>query len=207
MSTHSDTAPFLVGERYLIGEAVGHGGTAVVHRAWDSVLNRDVAVKMLARLAMDGSARARFEDEGQTLARLNHPGLTTLFDAGTEQGRPYLVMEFVEGQTLGEYCRRHWPSTDEVMTIGAALAETLAYVHSCGIVHRDVKPSNVLLGPEQRVRLADFGIARLLESVVRHTETGLTVGTVAYLAPNRSAAKRSPGPPTSTPSAWSCWRR
>jgi hypothetical protein len=185
MSTNNDTAPAVLGDRYLVGEAIGRGGTAVVHRAWDSVLNRDVAVKMLTGLTLDPTARARFEDEGHTLARLNHPGLTTLFDAGTEQDRPYLVMELVAGPTLAEHCRQRWLYPEDVMAIGAALAETLAYVHGCGIVHRDIKPSNVLLGIDQRVRLADFGIARLLESSVRHTGTGLTMGTMAYLAPEQ----------------------
>jgi serine/threonine protein kinase len=185
VNTTSDTAPSLLGDRYLLCEQIGRGGTAVVHRAWDRMLDRDVAVKMLDGQAMGGSARARFEDEGQTLARLSHPGLITLFDTGLDQGRPYLVMELVRGQTLTARCRQDALAADEVTRIGTALAETLAYVHASGIVHRDVKPSNVLLGDDGRVRLADFGIARLLGSTVRHTDTGVTLGTATYLAPEQ----------------------
>jgi len=185
VSTFSETAPSLLASRYLVGGELGRGGMAIVYRAWDSVLNRDVAVKMLANLVMDATARARFELEGETLAKLNHPGLTMLFDAGTHDDRPYLVMELVQGDTLAELCRQRRLTPGEVAAIGAPLADTLHYVHGCGIVHRDIKPSNVLIGTDQRVRLADFGIARLLDSAVRHTVTGVTVGTAAYLAPEQ----------------------
>ena len=181
----SETTPSLIGERYLIGGELGRGGMAVVHRAWDCVLNRDVAVKMLSGLTMDSTARDRFQHEGELLARLSHPGLIILFDAGTHDDRPYLVMELITGGTLTDSIRAHRPTLDEVAAIGAALADTLAYVHECGIVHRDVKPSNVLIGTDRRVWLADFGIAKLLDSAVRHTATGLTVGTAAYLSPEQ----------------------
>ena len=181
----ADLMPLLLGGRYLVGAVLGRGGMAVVYRAWDSVLNRDVAVKVLSGLVVEPAARARFEAEGQILAELNHPGLTMLHDAGTEDDRPYLVMELVEGTTLTDLYQRQFLDPVEVATIGAALGDALAYVHARGIAHRDVKPSNVLIDHDRRVRLADFGIARLLDNATRHTATGLIMGTAAYLPPEQ----------------------
>ncbi len=177
--------PALLGDRYLLGRELGHGGMAVVYQAWDSRLDRDVAVKVMREVVRDPAHRERFQVEGQTLAGLSHPGLIMLLDAGTEGDRPFLVMELVTGETLADLTRRRWLGVPEVAAIGRALAEALSYVHGQGIVHRDVKPSNVLVGPDERIRLADFGIARLLDSPVRHTATGLMLGTAAYLSPEQ----------------------
>jgi serine/threonine protein kinase len=175
----------LLGGRYHVGEEIGQGGMGVVHRAWDVQLKRYVAVKLLRDLAMDPVGRARFQAEGETLARLSHPGLITVFDAQTEGDRPYLVMELVDGESLTERCRSRWLELDEVTTLGAELAEALAHVHDHRIVHRDIKPGNVLISREGQVKLADFGVARLLDGFTRHTATGITIGTAAYLSPEQ----------------------
>jgi eukaryotic-like serine/threonine-protein kinase len=193
MAGFTDQVPSLLASRYLVGAQIARGGMSVVYRAWDSVLNRDVAVKMLDLFVADPAARERFTAEGQTLSGLNHPGLTMLFDAGAHDDRPYLVMELVDGDTLTQHYRRWHLDRGEVISIGIALAEALTYVHGCGIVHRDIKPSNVLIGRDRRVRLADFGIARLLGDASIHTATGVTVGTAAYLSPEQVRGEPATG--------------
>ncbi|HEU4810693.1 MAG TPA: protein kinase, partial [Nocardioides sp.] len=118
-------------------------------------------------------------------AGLSHSGLVTVLDAGITSEQPYLVMEFVEGPTLKQRCAEQALDAQLVADIGAQVAEALAYAHAQGVVHRDVKPANVLLGPKGRTKLADFGIARLIGDTVRHTQTGHAIGTAAYLAPEQ----------------------
>jgi serine/threonine protein kinase len=181
----------VVGDRYVLGEVIGRGGMADVYRAEDRVLRRPVAVKVMREVAADPRERARFAGEARTLARLSHPGLVPVLDAGTSQERPYLVMELVEGPSLAECCRGVALDPPRVAAIGAELATALAYVHACGVVHRDIKPSNVLLDRSDRVRLTDFGIARLLsDDASGYTATGTTIGTAAYLAPEQVRGER-----------------
>lgn len=177
--------PDLLAGRYLLGDVIGRGGMGVVQRAWDTHLDRYVAVKLLRDLAMDPANRARFSAEGKTLAALNHPGLITLFDAATEGDEPYLVMELVEGPSLKERCNGVGMTVGEVAAIGIPLADALAYVHGQHIVHRDLKPSNVLFSADGRVKLADFGVARLIDGVTQDTASGFTIGTAAYLSPEQ----------------------
>jgi serine/threonine protein kinase len=175
----------LLSDRYELGDVIGRGGMGVVHRAWDRHLQRDVAVKILRNFTVSPVGRARFRDEGATLARLSHPGLITLFDAQTEDDEPYLVMELVEGEPLNELCAGRGLSITDVATFGAALAEALDHVHRRRVIHRDIKPSNVLIGRDGRVKLADFGVARLIDDLTRYTATGMTMGTVGYLSPEQ----------------------
>lgn len=175
--------------RYLLTEVIGRGGMADVYRATDQVLHREVAVKILRETA-DGPQRGRFTAEARTLASLSHPGLITLLDAGFQADHPYLVMELVEGSTLSAVIAQASPSPSRVARIGAALAEALAYAHGAGVVHRDVKPSNVLVCGEERVLLADFGIARLIDATEHHTRTDEAVGSPAYLAPEQVAGEQ-----------------
>lgn len=175
----------VLADRYRLEEIIGRGGMAEVWLATDSVLHRPVAVKLLRDTADDDSDRLRFTAEARTLARLSHPGLVMLLDAGINAERPYLVLELVEGMTLDQECGGRSLDPARVAAIGRELAAALAYAHRVGVVHRDVKPGNVLLGRDGRVKLADFGIARLIGETVRHTRTGQAIGTAAYLSPEQ----------------------
>lgn len=174
----------LLGDRYRLGACLGGGGMADVYRASDIRLERLVAVKVF-RSGTDESGRARFEEEARLLAGLNHPGLVPLYDAGAGDGELYLVMHLVSGETLSSTIARGPMPSGHVAEIGRQLAEVLGYVHDNGIVHRDVKPSNVLISQEGRVFLADFGISRLADAVGQMTGTGIIMGTATYMAPEQ----------------------
>ena len=175
----------VLADRYRLEEILGRGGMAEVWRATDPVLHRSVAVKLLRDTADDETDRLRFTAEARTLARLSHPGLVMLLDAGINAERPYLVLELVEGRTLDQECGGRPADPARVAEIGRELASALAYAHGAGVIHRDVKPGNVLLGHDGRIKLADFGIARLIGETVRHTRTGQAIGTAAYLSPEQ----------------------
>lgn len=179
--------PVLVNGRYRLVGLLGRGGTAEVWRAEDDQLGRHVALKLVTVPTDEGAARAG--EEARLLARLNHPSLVPVYDAGIdERGRPWVVMELVEGETLSDTIRRGPVGSLRCAQIGRSVAEALAYVHAQGLVHRDVKPGNVLIGDDGRVRLTDFGIARLVDAA-RVTSTGMMVGTASYLAPEQVAGE------------------
>jgi serine/threonine-protein kinase len=167
-------------------------GTVVLAR--DTVLDRPVAVKVLAdHLAADDTFRQRFLREARLAARLCHPNIVQVFDAG-DDGRPFLVMEYVDGETIADRLARGAGfSPAEVLTLAADLSAGLAHAHEMGIVHRDVKPHNVLLGPGGVTKLTDFGIARALEDQGL-TEIGTVLGTARFMAPEQ-AAGAPVGPP------------
>jgi serine/threonine-protein kinase len=160
---------------------------AVVQLAHDRELDRPVAIKLLAdNLAGDPGFRLRFLREGQIAARLSHPNVVQVFDVGDEGGRPYIVMEYVEGETLAERLVRlgRLPPA-EVVDLGLQVAAGLAHAHAAGLVHRDVNPRNLLLRRDGTVKIADFGIARPLDDSGL-TQTGAVLGTMAYLAPEQA---------------------
>jgi serine/threonine protein kinase len=185
-------APVVVASRYRLVSLLGRGGTAEVWRAEDEALARDVALKLVTVPTDESAARAG--EEARLLARLNHPGLVPVYDAGSdERGRPWVVMELVEGETLADTLKRGPLPSERAAAVGRSIAEALAYVHGQGLLHRDVKPANILVGRDGRVRLTDFGIARLVDAA-RVTSTGMMVGTASYLAPEQVAGEPV-GPP------------
>jgi serine/threonine protein kinase len=188
----------VLGGRYRLVHEIARGGMAAVWEAHDTLLDRRVAVKLLHRqFADEPEFLERFRREARAAASLNHPNVVSIYDVGEdpETRTPYIVMELVDGESLKERIRRAAPLADaDIRQIGAALAATLDYGHRRGIVHRDVKPQNILLGEDGRPRLTDFGIAQALASS-QLTRTGAVMGSVHYLAPElvrgRPASPRS----------------
>ena len=173
----------LVLNRFEITDRLGSGGFGVVYRAWDSRLERDVAVKVIE--VADG-AGGRVLREAQAAARLNHRGIVTLYELGEQDGRAFLVSELVEGATLQELTGEGRLCDREVAEIGADLCEALDHAHSRGVIHRDIKPHNVLVpAGDAPAKLMDFGIARVLDTDGL-TATGAVVGTLAYMAPEQA---------------------
>lgn len=182
----------VVADRYRLVSLLGRGGTAEVWKAEDDSLGRSVALKLVTVQTDESSARAG--EEARMLARLSHPSIVPVYDAGTDdQDRPWVVMELVEGETLSDTIGRGPIPSERTAVIGSSVAQALAYCHGQGLVHRDVKPGNVLIGGDGRVRLTDFGIARLVDAA-RVTSTGMMVGTASYLAPEQVAGEPV-GPP------------
>ena len=184
--------PELLGSRYRLERRLGRGGMSIVQLARDEVLDRPVAVKLLAD-ALDGDEelRARFLREGRFAAGLSHPNVVAVYDTGEEDGRPYIVMEYVEGRTLAEevHERRTVPP-DEIAELGRQACAGLAHAHAAGLVHRDVKPHNLLLRNDGVLKVADFGIARggIGQTL---TQAGTLLGTAAYMAPEVIRGERA----------------
>jgi serine/threonine protein kinase len=161
---------------------------ASVYLGRDGQLERRVAVKLLAAsVGRDDELRRRFARESRLAARLSHPNVVAVFDAGEDAGRPYIVMEYVEGETLADVLRQRGALPPEEATeIGEQLAAGLAHAHAQGLVHRDVKPQNVLVSGDGRVKIADFGVARG-DDLSKLTQAGTVLGTAAYLSPEQAA--------------------
>lgn len=190
-------ADVLVAGRYRVEDPLGRGGMGEVWRATDELLGRQVAVKLLRAGADDADAVERFHHEARTAARLNHPHVVAVYDFGSHGDQRYLVMEYVPGRSLlRELALCGALEPERAARIGAQVARGLAAAHGQGIVHRDVKPGNLLLGEDGTVKIADFGIARFLaDSSSALTTTGQVLGTSAYLAPERGLG-RPAGPPS-----------
>ncbi len=181
---------------YRIVEKIGAGGMGEVYLAHDENLQRDVALKVLPPHALeDETARRRFRKEALALSKLNHPNIATIFDFDTQEGTDFLVMEYVAGETLGEMLRAGPLPEREISRLGEQLAEGLTAAHGHSIVHRDLKPGNIRLTPEGRLKILDFGLAKLVrrsgatpESPTKTasvTEVGVGVGTLPYMAPEQ----------------------
>ena len=187
------TTPQVLGDRYEIGGVLGRGGMAEVHRGRDLRLGREVAVKVLrSDLARDPSFQVRFRREAQASASLNHPAIVAVYDTGEDRtttgATPYIVMEYVEGETLRDVIRREGQLTPErAMRFAADVCGALDFSHRNGIVHRDVKPGNVMITPEGAVKVMDFGIARAVsDSAATMTSTAAVIGTAQYLSPEQA---------------------
>ena len=172
-----------VANRYRIDARIGGGGMADVFEARDEALDRDVAIKLLRGID-DPAAARRFAEEIRLTARLNHPNVVQLFDAGEHEGSPFLVLERVTGGTLAQAMTSDGMDPQRVADIGRQIAAALEHAHGQGIVHRDVKPSNILLTSEGTVRLADFGIA-LTATATRLTVAGSVAGSAGYVSPEQ----------------------
>ncbi|MDA8016180.1 MAG: ABC transporter substrate-binding protein [Thermoanaerobaculia bacterium] len=178
----------VLSDRYEITGELGRGGMGVVYRAWDPLLQRDVAVKMIPPARLDEESEQRIRREARTVARLDHPGIVPIHDLGQHERSLFLVMPLVRGDTLRSLIRSAPLTLGELLEVGAQAARALAYSHSRGVVHRDVKPSNVLVareGEQLRVRLMDFGLAQRRSSESGLTRTGNLPGTLAYLSPEQ----------------------
>ncbi len=145
---------------YRIDAVIGEGGMGVVYRALDTKLNRTVAVKFLFADLADPAAQRRFQREAQTVSSLNHPHILTVHDAGDFNGRQYLVTEFIDGGTLKDWARAEKRTWRQIVEMLVGVADGLATAHAAGIVHRDIKPDNILIGTNGYAKLADFGLAR-----------------------------------------------
>ena len=185
-------AKFVIGitlqDRYRTEQELGRGGMCVVYRAYDTLLGRAVAVKVLSDTWLGSEGRARLLHEAQAAAKLNHPNIVAVYDAGEHQGLPFIVMELVEGPSLHDSPPQE---LEGILRVARQVCAALEHAHSHGIVHRDLKPENVLIGPDGSAKLMDFGLARSVAS--RVTQEGALVGTVYYLAPEQALGQAVDG--------------
>src|SRR5919108_4645506 len=177
----------LISERYRLEEKIGSGGMSTVYRAFDPTLERWVAIKLMHRdISTDPDQLERFRREARAVARLNHPHIVTVIDAGEDDGAPYIVFEYVSGETVKDRIRRQGRlPVAEAVAYAIEIGRGLSCAHSHRLVHRDVKPQNVLIDPEGRAKVTDFGIARSLEAQGL-TATGRVLGTTDYVAPEQA---------------------
>jgi serine/threonine protein kinase len=177
---------------YRVIEKIGSGGMGVIYRAQDEHLEREVAVKVLPPGTIaDDHARKRFRNEALALSRLNHPNIATVFDFHSQQGRDFLVMELIKGVTLNHKLLGASLPEKDVIALGMQLAEGLSVAHDQGVIHRDLKPANLILTTDGRLKILDFGLAKLRMSSKSPlasetvTEPQTMAGTLAYMAPEQ----------------------
>jgi serine/threonine-protein kinase len=177
----------LLADRYELKYVVGSGGMASVYCAYDTLLERNVALKILHEHHGETDDYVdRFRHEARAAAQLSHPGIVTVIDRGEADGRQFIVFEFVDGDTLKEVVERSGPLPPRhVIELGLEVGRAIAFAHGQGLVHRDVKPQNVLIGSDGRAQVTDFGIARVMDAVGR-TESGTVLGTSHYIAPEQA---------------------
>ena len=181
--------------QYEVLEPLGKGGMASVYRAYQPSLDREVAIKVMAeRYTSDPAFVERFRREARSIARLRHPNILTVFDAGDDNGLLYIVMELIDGPTLKEVMNNKPMALDRAENINTQIASALDYAHDAGIIHRDVKPSNVLMDKSGRAVLSDFGIIKMIgeqNNNLQLTNTGTGVGTPDYIESRTGDGRRS----------------
>ena len=177
--------------RYELKHVVGTGGMSSVYCAFDTLLERNVALKILHdQYGDDEEYVERFRREARSVAQLSHPNIVTVIDRGDEDGKQFIVFELIEGDNLKELVERGGPlPVRRTLELGLEVGRALAFAHGQGLIHRDVKPQNVLLNDEGRAKVTDFGIARSLDAV-GHTETGTVLGTSHYIAPEQARGEQ-----------------
>lgn len=182
------TPPRVFSGRYELTHVIARGGMAQVYRARDRLLDRPVALKVLfPELSVDRAFVERFRREAQAAANLSHPNIVPVFDWGEDGGTYYIVMEYIDGQPLSAALRAGGPMPPvRVAQIGARVADALDYAHRHGVIHRDVKPGNVLLTSDEQVKVTDFGIARAVNTEESLTQTGAVMGTATYFSPEQA---------------------
>jgi len=183
----------LIADRYELEEVVGTGGMSSVYRAHDRLLERDVALKVLHdQFGEDGEHVERFRHEARVVAALSHPNIVTVIDRGEQNGRQFIVFEYVGGENLKSLIQREAPLPEhEAVEFGLQIARALAFAHEHGLCHRDVKPQNVLLADGAEAKVTDFGIARSLDVRDGITQTGTVLGTSDYIAPEQARGSRA----------------
>ena len=181
----------LVADRYELQEVVGTGGMSSVYRAVDTLLERNVALKILhPHYGEDAEYVERFRREARSVAQLSHPNIVTVIDRGEADGHQYIVFEYVDGESLKQLVDRTGPlPARRAVELGLQVAEALAFAHNAGLVHRDVKPQNVLVTEDGEAKVTDFGIARSLDVEHGVTQTGTVMGTSNYLSPEQASGK------------------
>jgi serine/threonine-protein kinase len=179
----------VIAERYELEELVGTGGMSSVYRAHDQLLERHVALKVLhPHYADDSEYVERFRREARAVAKLSHPHIVTVIDRGEADGQQYIVFEYVDGENLKQLIERTGPlPTRQAIELTLEIADALAFAHEHGLVHRDVKPQNVLITPDGEAKVTDFGIARSLDVEQGVTQTGTVLGTSNYLSPEQAS--------------------
>jgi eukaryotic-like serine/threonine-protein kinase len=181
----------VIADRYELEELVGTGGMSSVYRARDRLLERLVALKVLhPHYGDDDEYVERFRREARSVAQLSHPHIVTVIDRGEDDGQQYIVFEYVDGENLKQLLERNGPlPTRRAVELALEIADALAFAHEHGLVHRDVKPQNVLLTPDGNAKVTDFGIARSLDVEHGVTQTGTVLGTSNYLSPEQASGK------------------
>src|SRR4051812_26470147 len=176
-----------IADRYQLDEKVGSGGMSTVYRAFDPTLERWVAIKLMHRdISTDPDQLERFRREARAVASLNHPHIVTVIDAGEDEGAPYIVFEYVPGETLKDRIRSSGRlPVPEAVAYAIEIGRALSCAHAHRLVHRDVKPQNVLIDPDGRAKVTDFGIARSMEAKGL-TATGRVLGTTDYVSPEQA---------------------
>src|ERR1700690_334744 len=186
---------FNVGENvgpYRITEQLGQGGMATVYKAYHAALDRYVALKALhPAFGEDPNFQAPFQREARLVAKLEHPHIVPIYDYAEDEGRPYLVMKYIEGDTLKARLMKGPLSSKEITNVVESVGSALAYAHKQGILHRDIKPSNVLIGTDGQMYLADFGLARIAQAAESTLSSDMIMGTPQYISPEQAMGEKN----------------